>query len=293
MKDAVLPPFSSHIYDFGNSEVHMPNWDVSMQANNKITGFCMDDNQLRVEGYSFPIPIQPARFPTTSFHCDDDVINSHQSLLLGKKISPPQIETALQNGRKRALEINHLLPENGVSELISNEGSPALNEWRQTKRNKTTNHHEHQHWHHQVQEASSTPLQQQQQQQHRFRVPTVRRSQKLSDKITALQKLVSPYGKTDTASVLQEASVYIQLLHGQIQNLFRMLSSSYDSVSGAHSLETGKRRLDLRSKGLCLVPASYTQKVAMDQDHVDHHLHHHQNAISRKSVYDRNFYCLN
>ena len=78
----------------------------------------------------------------------------------------------------------------------------------------------------------------------------VKRSQKLSDRITALQKLVSPYGKvsngysfchpspkgislfsvfaetesgvlgllqTDTASVLQEASLYIKLLQGQIR----------------------------------------------------------------------------
>ncbi|KAL8247670.1 hypothetical protein R6Q59_008886 [Mikania micrantha] len=45
----------------------------------------------------------------------------------------------------------------------------------------------------------------------------VRRSQKLADKITALQKLVSPYGKTDTASVLQEAHISISLLHDQIK----------------------------------------------------------------------------
>ncbi|KAK8638795.1 hypothetical protein V6N13_137204 [Hibiscus sabdariffa] len=57
-----------------------------------------------------------------------------------------------------------------------------------------------------------------------------RRSQKLSDKITTLQKLVSPYGKTDTASVLQEASLYIKLLQEQIQ----MLSSSYRSLRAIH-----------------------------------------------------------
>nr|GMC63746.1 transcription factor bHLH112-like isoform X1 [Ipomoea batatas] len=39
----------------------------------------------------------------------------------------------------------------------------------------------------------------------------------MTDKITALQKLVSPYGKTDTASVLQEACISIKALQDQIQ----------------------------------------------------------------------------
>ncbi|KAI0498277.1 hypothetical protein KFK09_021518 [Dendrobium nobile] len=42
------------------------------------------------------------------------------------------------------------------------------------------------------------------------------KNQKLGDKITALQQLVSPFGKTDTASVLQEATVHIKALHEQI-----------------------------------------------------------------------------
>ncbi|KAL3536816.1 hypothetical protein ACH5RR_000182 [Cinchona calisaya] len=48
-----------------------------------------------------------------------------------------------------------------------------------------------------------------------MKVP-VRRRQKLADKITALQKLVSPYGKTDAASVLHETSVFIKVLQDQI-----------------------------------------------------------------------------
>ncbi|KAM0953583.1 putative transcription factor bHLH family [Dioscorea sansibarensis] len=47
----------------------------------------------------------------------------------------------------------------------------------------------------------------------------VRKSQKLGDKITALQQLVSPFGKTDTASVLHEATICIRALHEQIQAL--------------------------------------------------------------------------
>ncbi|KAL3523787.1 hypothetical protein ACH5RR_016621 [Cinchona calisaya] len=57
------------------------------------------------------------------------------------------------------------------------------------------------------------------------RVP-MRKTQKLADKITALQKLVSPYGKTDTASVLHEASVFIKVLQDQIENTFQSLTSN-------------------------------------------------------------------
>ncbi|XP_062213483.1 uncharacterized protein LOC133914382 [Phragmites australis] len=44
-----------------------------------------------------------------------------------------------------------------------------------------------------------------------------KRGQKLGDKITTLQQLVSPYGKTDTASVLHEAATCIKHLHERIQ----------------------------------------------------------------------------
>ncbi|KAG6504543.1 hypothetical protein ZIOFF_036877 [Zingiber officinale] len=69
----------------------------------------------------------------------------------------------------------------------------------------------------------------------------MRRSQKLGDKITALQQLVSPFGKaceTDTASVLQEAALSIKFLHEQIKGHAESSSSSGD----------------LPNRGLCLVP---------------------------------------
>ncbi|KAL6006177.1 hypothetical protein ACLOJK_040223 [Asimina triloba] len=43
------------------------------------------------------------------------------------------------------------------------------------------------------------------------------RKEKISDRITALHQLVSPFGKTDTASVLLEAIGYIRFLQGQIE----------------------------------------------------------------------------
>ncbi|KAL6629537.1 hypothetical protein ACP70R_029302 [Stipagrostis hirtigluma subsp. patula] len=45
------------------------------------------------------------------------------------------------------------------------------------------------------------------------------RKEKLGDRITALHQLVSPFEKTDTASVLLEAIGYIRFLHGQIEAL--------------------------------------------------------------------------
>ncbi|KAL7153325.1 hypothetical protein ABFS83_04G160800 [Erythranthe nasuta] len=42
------------------------------------------------------------------------------------------------------------------------------------------------------------------------------RKEKMGDRVTALQQLVSPFGKTDTASVLSDAIEYIKFLHEQI-----------------------------------------------------------------------------
>ncbi|KAJ8763374.1 hypothetical protein K2173_002257 [Erythroxylum novogranatense] len=76
------------------------------------------------------------------------------------------------------------------------------------------------------------------------------RREKLGDRITALQQLVSPFGKTDTASVLHEAMGYIRFRQDQVQ----VLCSPHlltPALNGGGE-ESGK---DLRSRGLCLVPA--------------------------------------
>ncbi|XXG45805.1 hypothetical protein AAC387_Pa02g0790 [Persea americana] len=116
------------------------------------------------------------------------------------------------------------------------------------------------------------------------------RKEKLGDRITALHQIVSPFGKTDTASVLLEAIGYIRFLQDQIE----ALSSPYlgsgsgntrQPVQGERNCifpedpgqllddacmkkgeNSGKDaqdepKKDLRSRGLCLVPISCTMHV--------------------------------
>ncbi|CAO2842785.1 unnamed protein product [Amaranthus hypochondriacus] len=99
-------------------------------------------------------------------------------------------------------------------------------------------------------------------------LPTFKvRKEKLGDRITALQQLVSPFGKTDTASVLHEAIEYIKFLHDQVN----VLSTPY-LKSGTAIQQQGCEKLkdnegddqELRSKGLCLVPISSTYPMTQE-----------------------------
>lgn len=106
------------------------------------------------------------------------------------------------------------------------------------------------------------------------------RKEKLGDRITALHQLVSPFGKTDTASVLLEAIGYIGFLQGQIEALSSpYLGNASANMRHQQSVE-GERNCtfqedygqgkefdeprDLRSRGLCLVPISCTQHVGSE-----------------------------
>ncbi|KAL4391697.1 hypothetical protein AHAS_Ahas03G0271000 [Arachis hypogaea] len=101
-------------------------------------------------------------------------------------------------------------------------------------------------------------------------LPTFKvRKEKLGDRVTALQQLVSPFGKTDTASVLHEAIEYIKFLHDQVSVLSTPYMKSGASIqpnqecnNWKESPEVAKR--DLRSRGLCLVPISSTFPVATE-----------------------------
>ncbi|XP_041993435.1 transcription factor bHLH113-like [Salvia splendens] len=97
------------------------------------------------------------------------------------------------------------------------------------------------------------------------------KKEKLGERITALQQLVSPFGKTDTASVLHEALGYIRFLHDQVQVLCspylqHMSPSSSDAPHGCLSvgdeIDSKSGKDDLRSRGLCLVPVDLTLHVA-------------------------------
>ncbi|XP_049345454.1 transcription factor bHLH68-like [Solanum verrucosum] len=120
------------------------------------------------------------------------------------------------------------------------------------------------------------------------------RKEKLGDRITALHQLVSPFGKTDTASVLLEAIGYVRFLQSQIEalslpylgsgsgNMRRQQSvhernSLFPEDPGQLSNDNCLKRKanseqdyqeeekkDLRSRGLCLVPLSCTLQVGSD-----------------------------
>ncbi|XP_076954450.1 transcription factor bHLH68-like [Bidens hawaiensis] len=125
------------------------------------------------------------------------------------------------------------------------------------------------------------------------------RKEKLGDRITALHQLVSPFGKTDTASVLLEAIGYIRFLQSQIEALslpYLGSGSAGNMRNQQHYVQQGERnclfpedpgqllndscmkmkasvrekdsqeepKKDLRSRGLCLVPVSCTMQVGSD-----------------------------
>lgn len=96
------------------------------------------------------------------------------------------------------------------------------------------------------------------------------KKEKLGDRITALHQMVSPFGKTDTASVLQEVMGYIKFLEAQIQ----ALSLPYFGVQLANMRHhqypdcDEEARTNLKSVGLCLVPVSCTMQVGSDDNGV-------------------------
>ncbi|XAR50660.1 hypothetical protein NMG60_11005045 [Bertholletia excelsa] len=106
------------------------------------------------------------------------------------------------------------------------------------------------------------------------------RKEKLGDRISALHQLVSPFGKTDTASVLLEAIGYIRFLQRQIEALSSpYLASASSKLRQQQSMLNDNGFLtrrasskpgnpdgakDLRSRGLCLVPVSCSDHVGND-----------------------------
>ncbi|RID40342.1 hypothetical protein BRARA_J00395 [Brassica rapa] len=77
---------------------------------------------------------------------------------------------------------------------------------------------------------------------HKSDLSSKERKDKVGERISALQQIVSPYGKTDTASVLLDAVHYIEFLHEQVKVEIEQYS--------------------LSNRGLCLVPMESTAGVA-------------------------------
>ncbi|URE30766.1 HLH [Musa troglodytarum] len=112
------------------------------------------------------------------------------------------------------------------------------------------------------------------------------RKEKLGDRIAALQQLVAPFGKTDTASVLMEAIGYIKFLLDQVEKLSvpymrstggKKRSRTTQEEAEAHvmsrqhkvnSASNEEAKRDLRSRGLCLVPLSCTSYMTATEQGV-------------------------
>ncbi|XP_073013203.1 transcription factor bHLH153-like isoform X2 [Typha latifolia] len=112
---------------------------------------------------------------------------------------------------------------------------------------------------------------------------TKERKDKIGERIAALQQLVSPFGKSDTASVLQEASGYIKFLHDQLKVLLlvsfvlldpkklkllsnrlwhsQVLSAPYMRTTIDSKAEEAEY-YSLRNRGLCLMPVDTTFGIA-------------------------------
>ncbi|KAE9611715.1 putative transcription factor bHLH family [Lupinus albus] len=93
-----------------------------------------------------------------------------------------------------------------------------------------------------------------------------KRKEKLGERIAALQQLVSPFGKTDTASVLHEAMGYIKFLQDQVQVLcspyLQRLPSKHHQIGNGDNDGEEELTKDMRSMGLCLIPMECTVHLA-------------------------------
>ncbi|XP_042029187.1 transcription factor bHLH153-like isoform X3 [Salvia splendens] len=105
------------------------------------------------------------------------------------------------------------------------------------------------------------------------------KKERVSERVSALQQLVSPYGKTDTASVLLDSMEYISFLHEQVKVLSAPYLCSTEVCTfslgllellilfalcdcfGAFLLMQGEEVGGLRAKGLCVVPTCFVLEV--------------------------------
>ncbi|KAJ4759299.1 basic helix-loop-helix (bHLH) DNA-binding superfamily protein [Rhynchospora pubera] len=121
-------------------------------------------------------------------------------------------------------------------------------------------------------EANSKRPKQQSSTTSKAQVPKV----KLLDKIGALQQIVAPFGKTDTASVLLDTFKYIKFLHEQVQLLSdpfikSLATKDHNAIwGGLEASEKVDQDVDLRSRGLCLIPISCASRICPDNSMPDY-----------------------
>ncbi|CAL9124656.1 unnamed protein product [Musa textilis] len=109
---------------------------------------------------------------------------------------------------------------------------------------------------------------------------------KVAEKISALQQLVSPFGKTDQASVLMETIKCIRSLQDQVQLLSdpylkSSASKDHNSWGELERKDKAEAEYDLRSRGLCLVPVSSIPQVHRDNIRPDYWMPTYRSCLYR------------
>ncbi|XP_027115636.1 uncharacterized protein [Coffea arabica] len=269
MKNTIFPQASSQLNGYGSNESVS---DIPLQIDSKLHTYdsnlymdstlhnqhgvftiCSQSPTINYQSGPSPLmtiksldcpPLGANHFGTKATY-DSNIVKQQQlSHVEGIPGQPNEIGTK-RIARKRPIE-NADMTSRKSPETIAGNRPPSNTEWTTNKKMAVCFQD------HQVPEEIKEVL--------KDRVP-VRRSQKLADKITSLQKLVSPYGKTDTASVLHEATVFIKVLQDQIENTFNRVRSTSMDHEYSQSKITGESQFDLRSMGFCLVPVSLTRNL--------------------------------
>ncbi|KAG9453624.1 hypothetical protein H6P81_006528 [Aristolochia fimbriata] len=256
MKNSFFPPLSSSFCSSGNDEAQMAISNVPTNLQERANGY----------GSGFFLDSQITNHVQLGSFCPLPTINTSDGLVLlpegdhGLKTSPlyenrtvhsrlvPRVSA--YDERVNPTEVPGKRTNSGNRETATTATTGAC------KKRKAPVPVDHEQLR-PPEESSSSPIIQP------MKAP-LRRNHKLGDRVTALQQLVSPFGKTDTASVLQEATIYIKLLQEQIQ----VLSNPYFRYRSSHPSQGtsggGEDGYDLRSRGLCLVPISSTLNLAKE-----------------------------
>ncbi|PRQ22849.1 putative transcription factor bHLH family [Rosa chinensis] len=232
------------------------------EVEHDVVGLCVDDHQSQIFNYntnSCSSLYSATDLKTPKMLCFGDFQNKDRDNHHLGEIGFPEISISRPPAQKSGLTCSD---SSSVSSTSTKAATSSSNSNSNKKRNGVAQEQ-------QVQCASTTT----QAGQRSSKKPKTdkpaagKRREKLGERISALQQLVSPFGKTDTASVLHEAMGYIRFLHDQVQVLCspylkRLPSLPEGGGDGAEKKDEEARSNDLRSRGLCLVPMENTAHLA-------------------------------